>query len=115
MVVIRDDTGAVEYMIGMVEDISSRKKTEAELIAAQSKAEEMTLLKSSFLTNMSHELRTPMMGIRGVLDILQDNPVIVSEAEGILEDLDSSSRALMTLLDDVLDLHHGSPQIPCWV
>ena len=72
LAVIRDEVGEVEYMIGMVEDISARKKTEEELLAARNKAEEMTLLKSSFLTNMSHEIRTPLTGIIGFATILED-------------------------------------------
>ena len=102
MAVIRDESGAVEYMIGMVEDISDRKKTEAELQAARSKAEEMTLLKSSFLTNMSHEIRTPLTGIMGFASILQDE-VSPGQTE-IVRLIEQSGQRLLKTLDAILDL-----------
>lgn len=102
MAVIRDDAGAVEYMIGMVEDISSRKRTEAELVAAQSKAEEMTLLKSSFLTNMSHEIRTPLTGIIGFATILEDE--VNAEQKELVQLIEQSGQRLLQTLNAVLDL-----------
>ncbi len=102
MAVIRDDAGAVEYMIGMVEDISSRKQTEAELVAAQSKAEEMTLLKSSFLTNMSHEIRTPLTGIIGFAAILEDE--VVDEQKELVQLIEQSGQRLLQTLNAILDL-----------
>ncbi len=112
MAVIRDDTGSVEYMIGMVEDISSRKKTEAELIAAQSKAEEMTLLKSSFLTNVSHEIRTPLTGIIGFASILEDE--VVEDQKELVRLIEQSGQRLLTTLNAILDLsmlESGSMQL----
>ena len=102
MAVIRDDSGAVEYMIGMVEDISSRKKTEEELVAAQSKAEEMTLLKSSFLTNMSHEIRTPLTGIIGFAAILEDE--VDHEQKELVQLIEQSGQRLLQTLNAILDL-----------
>ena len=102
MAVIRDESGSVEYMIGMVEDISDRKRTEEELHAARHKAEEMTLLKSSFLTNMSHEIRTPLTGIMGFAAILKDE---VSPAHAELVRLvEQSGHRLLKTLDAILDL-----------
>ena len=102
MAVIRDESGSVEYMIGMVEDISDRKRTEEELHAARHKAEEMTLLKSSFLTNMSHEIRTPLTGIMGFAAILKDE---VSPAHAELVRLvEQSGQRLLKTLDAILDL-----------
>ncbi len=92
----------VEYMIGMVEDISARKKTEAELVAAQSKAEEMTLLKSSFLTNMSHEIRTPLTGIIGFAAILEDE--VREEQKELVQLIEQSGQRLLQTLNAILDL-----------
>ena len=102
MAVIRDEAGAVEYMIGMVEDISSRKRTEAELVAARSKAEEMTLLQSSFLTNMSHEIRTPLTGIIGFATILEDE--VNAEQKELVQLIEQSGQRLLQTLNAVLDL-----------
>ena len=102
MAVIRDETGSVEYMIGMVEDISARKKTEEELLAARNKAEEMTLLKSSFLTNMSHEIRTPLTGIIGFATILEDE--VGEEQRELVQLIEQSGQRLLQTLNSVLDL-----------
>ena len=102
MAVIRDESGAVEYMIGMIEDISAWKKTEAELLDARSRAEEMALLKNSFLTNMSHEIRTPLTGIMGFASILQDE---LSPAQiEIVRLIEQSGQRLLKTLDAILDL-----------
>ena len=57
-------------------DITVQKETEAELRAAQDKAEESNRLKSAFLANISHEIRTPLNAIVGFSDLLMtvDDP-----------------------------------------
>ena len=102
MAVIRDESDAVEFMIGMVEDISARKRTEEELLAARNKAEEMTLLKSSFLTNMSHEIRTPLTGIIGFATILEDE--VSEEHRELVQLIEQSGQRLLQTLNSVLDL-----------
>jgi PAS domain S-box-containing protein len=58
--------------VGILSDISGRKKTELELKRAKEDAESMNRLKDVFLSNMSHELRTPMISILGYSEILND-------------------------------------------
>jgi signal transduction histidine kinase len=62
--------------------------------------------KSEFLANMSHELRTPLNAIIGFSQVLQKQlfgPVNEKQAE-YLDDILTSSRHLLSLIDDVLDL-----------
>ncbi|MDD2502196.1 MAG: HAMP domain-containing protein, partial [Geobacter sp.] len=47
---------------GFINDISSLKEMEAELIAARTAADAANQSKSEFLANMSHEIRTPLSG-----------------------------------------------------
>lgn len=98
------ENGQPMRMTGTHSDITQRKAMEEALRKAKQDAEDANRAKSEFLATMSHELRTPMMGIRGVLELLRDNDVVLAQERGLLDDLDESSRNLMILLDDILDL-----------
>ena len=62
--------------------------------------------KSEFLANMSHELRTPLNAIIGFSELMHDGRVgpVSAEHKEYLGDVLSSSRHLLQLINDVLDL-----------
>ncbi len=61
------------------------------------------MAKSQFLANMSHELRNPVNGIMGMLQLLGQSARDKDQIYYTGLALDSSRR-LLTLLDDLLDL-----------
>ncbi|HTE52938.1 MAG TPA: response regulator [Kofleriaceae bacterium] len=91
-----------------IRELSLQKaRVRAELLEQQSRlSEEASRLKSEFLANMSHELRTPLNSIIGFADLLHDGdvgPVAVKQKE-FLQDILTSSKHLLHLINDVLDL-----------
>ncbi len=69
----------------------------------QQQALQASQAKSAFLAHMSHEIRTPLNGIIGMADILADTP-LSSDQQGYLTDIHNSGRALLGIINDVLDL-----------
>ncbi|WP_417794173.1 ATP-binding protein [Terasakiella pusilla] len=98
------EDGKALRMAGTHTDITYHKEMAQQLTQAKKEADAANLAKSEFLANMSHELRTPMMGIRGVLDLLRNDESVTKSASDLLDSLDVSSKSLMALLDDILDL-----------
>ena len=70
---------------------------------ARDRAEAASEAKSRFLTTMSHEIRTPISGILGMADLLRETPLNPENASYV-EAIRSSGSALITLIDEILDL-----------
>lgn len=102
-VLCTDLAGRISTLTGVVQDVSERKQIERELIAAKEAAEAASKAKSAFLANMSHEIRTPMNGVIGVAELLLTE-ALEARARHYAETIQRSGRALLGVLDDVLDL-----------
>jgi len=88
------------------------ERTQNELVRARQQAEEAKLMKQTFAANISHELRAPLNLILGFSEIMYQTPSVYGEMvwpPRLRQDVSKiyrSSRHLLALIDDILDLTH---------
>jgi len=98
------------YQDSLEEKVAQRtselEETTGKALALAEAARAANLAKSEFLANMSHELRTPLNHIIGFSELLADKHVgdLNPHQEDFLKDVLESSRHLLSLINDILDL-----------
>ncbi|MBL8215117.1 MAG: response regulator [Bryobacterales bacterium] len=78
------------------------KERTAELERLNAEFQRVITVKDQFLSNMSHEIRTPLNGILGMAELLAEAPGCTDQ-RAVIVDLHTSSQALRSMVDDILD------------
>ena len=79
------------------ENNAKLERLNAELVSANK-------AKSEFLSNMSHDIRTPMNAIVGITDLMAHETDTSDKMHTYIEKVRMSSRHLLSLVNDVLDM-----------
>ena len=89
---LRDEAGIPRNVIGVLQDITTRKEAEQ--------------VKDEFISVVGHELRTPLTSIRGSLGLLEGGVFgeLPKEAQSMLELAVTNTDRLVRLINDVLDI-----------
>jgi len=88
-----------------LDDVTQMEENKVELSKAKESAEAANQAKSLFLANMSHDIRTPMNAILGFTELLRRGySKSEADARKYLETIHSSSKHLLDLINDILDL-----------
>jgi PAS domain S-box-containing protein len=98
-----DKDGVATRWVSIGTDISARRDAEEALAQAKAIAEAASSAKSNFLANISHEIRTPMNAVLGMTDLVLATQ-LTAEQQEYLSIAKESAQALMSLLNDILDL-----------
>lgn len=107
---LRDATGRIYAIAGVITDVSDLKARDREreaLLAAERAARELAERtvrgKDQFLSVLSHELRTPLNALVGWLHILQMPSIAPEIRERAIRGLERSAAQQRRLVDDLLD------------
>lgn len=107
---LRDAEGYITGFLGIANDISDRRRIDAERVEvlrleqeARKTAEENNRLKDDFLAMISHELRAPLTAILGWAQMLRAGSLDRSSAERALLTIERNAKTQAHLVGDLLD------------
>lgn len=100
---IKDNTGTVTAVEGILRDITERKRMEINL-------KETENAKKELLENISHEIKTPVTLIKGYTESMLDKMVPKESTDTYLKMINSKAMMLSTLVDDLAQISEVASQ-----
>ena len=100
----RESIKGVDKYVLVLSDRTNEQKGSLMLEQALDIARSSNEAKSQFLANMSHDIRTPINAIVGMTKIARESGEASEKIAGCLDAITASSRHLLELINDVLDM-----------
>ena len=112
---VRPDSSVIDYAVTPLPDggtlltfvdVTDSKRYERALIERNEALVTADRLKDQFIGHISYELRTPLTNIIGFSELLA-NPIfgaLTTRQRDYLDDISFSSKTLLSIIDDILDL-----------
>ncbi len=102
--IVQGDEDTWKRVLTIVEDVTERKKYEADLIEAKTMAEKASKAKTEFLSSMSHELRTPLNAILGFSQLFEYDQSLSEQRQSNARAINNAGHHLLILIEEILDL-----------
>ncbi len=99
-----DEYHVLAAFMDVSEELRLEKQRQEQLQQALSMAQSSNRAKTTFLNNMSHDIRTPMNAIIGYTGLALSHIDRMDQVEDYLGKIDRSSKHLLSLINDVLDM-----------
>lgn len=101
---ISEQAGGQRFITLTIEDITGRVRSRQRLEEALASEERANAAKTTFLAGMSHDIRTPLNAITGLTNLALQYTEDRRKVEECLQKIENSSRLLLGLINDVLDM-----------
>ncbi|MCM1302560.1 MAG: ATP-binding protein [Lachnospiraceae bacterium] len=98
------DKGALSGYSMLLVDITEQHELMERVREEKERADAANRTKSAFVSNISHEIRTPMNAIVGMTQIMLRQEDLPKQNRDYLTNIQNSGNALLTLINDLLDL-----------
>jgi PAS domain S-box-containing protein len=104
VILTRIEWGGRQLIQAVINDISERKRAEAELLKTVAREKELGLLRSKFVSMVSHEFRTPLGIIQSSAEILEDylDRLEPDERREHLRSIRKNTQRMAGLMEEVL-------------
>ncbi len=104
------------YIHCIFRDITMQKVAETKMNEAKEEAEEANKLKDKFIMLVSHDLKTPLVGMLGLMQLLQKQPEIRQDNQHMIDLAVQGNKRMIRMIDQLLDVNRirsGKLQLKC--
>ncbi|TAJ15667.1 PAS domain S-box protein [Marinilabiliaceae bacterium JC017] len=101
---IKSENGEITELVGIVTDISQRKKMELELLENEAKLKKLNATKDKLFSIIAHDIKNPFNAILGFASLLKNNyeDYNSEEIKELIHELSNASENVYKLLEDLL-------------